>query len=123
MQATAQRFHELHPEVEIHWEKRSLQAFAGESIADFAKRFDLLVSAWEHMHALDLKRRFERPDSGIGHPGVSTPLGKIIATKPTAHWLEVMLDFDLWVAGVKSLANDAAAIDRMLADNVISIES
>ncbi len=43
MQATAQRFHELHPEVEIQWEKRSLQAFADESIADLAKRFDLLV--------------------------------------------------------------------------------
>lgn len=43
MQATAQRWHELHPEVEILWEKRSLQSFADESIADLAARFDLLV--------------------------------------------------------------------------------
>jgi multiple sugar transport system substrate-binding protein len=43
MQATAQRWHELHPEVEITWEKRSLQSFADESIASLAARFDLLV--------------------------------------------------------------------------------
>lgn len=43
MVATAQRFHELHPEVEIHWSKRSLQAFADESLPDLAARFDLLV--------------------------------------------------------------------------------
>ena len=43
MQATAQRYHELNPEIEIIWEKRSLQAFADESIADLSKRFDLLV--------------------------------------------------------------------------------
>jgi multiple sugar transport system substrate-binding protein len=41
--ATAQRWQELHPSVEIHWEKRSLQAFADESIDELAKRFDLLV--------------------------------------------------------------------------------
>ena len=43
MQATAQRYHELHPDIEIRWEKRSLQAFADESIADLSSRFDLLV--------------------------------------------------------------------------------
>ncbi|KQW38542.1 extracellular solute-binding protein [Rhizobacter sp. Root404] len=41
--ATAQRWHELNPGIEIRWEKRSLQAFADESIEDLAKRFDLLV--------------------------------------------------------------------------------
>lgn len=41
--ATAQRFQELHPEVEISWEKRSLQAFADQPIQELAKRFDLLV--------------------------------------------------------------------------------
>lgn len=41
--ATAQRWQELHPHVEIRWEKRSLQAFADESIEALAKRFDLLV--------------------------------------------------------------------------------
>ncbi|MEN9358957.1 MAG: hypothetical protein RL095_492 [Verrucomicrobiota bacterium] len=43
VQATAQRFHEMNPGVEILWEKRSLQAFADESIASLSARFDLLV--------------------------------------------------------------------------------
>lgn len=41
--ATAQRFHELHPHIEIIWEKRSLQAFADERLDELAERFDLLV--------------------------------------------------------------------------------
>lgn len=41
--ATAQRYHELHPDVEIRWQTRSLQAFADYSIADLAAQFDLLV--------------------------------------------------------------------------------
>lgn len=43
MVATSQRFTELNPDVEISWEKRSLQEFADASIEDLAKRFDLLV--------------------------------------------------------------------------------
>ena len=43
MVATAQRFSELNPDVEIIWEKRSLQQFADFSIEELAKRFDLLV--------------------------------------------------------------------------------
>jgi multiple sugar transport system substrate-binding protein len=43
MVATAQRFTELNPEIEISWEKRSLQEFADASIEDLAKKFDLLV--------------------------------------------------------------------------------
>lgn len=43
MVATAQRFAELHPNVQITWEKRSLQAFADYSIQELAERFDLLV--------------------------------------------------------------------------------
>ncbi len=43
MVATAQRFSELHPNVQIIWEKRSLQAFADFSIQELAERFDLLV--------------------------------------------------------------------------------
>jgi multiple sugar transport system substrate-binding protein len=41
--ATAQRFQELHPDIEIRWQTRSLQAFADFSIADLADKFDLLV--------------------------------------------------------------------------------
>jgi multiple sugar transport system substrate-binding protein len=43
MVATAQRFSELHPDVHITWEKRSLQAFADFSIQELAEHFDLLV--------------------------------------------------------------------------------
>lgn len=43
MVATAQRFTELNPGIEISWEKRSLQEFADASIEDLAKRFDLMV--------------------------------------------------------------------------------
>jgi multiple sugar transport system substrate-binding protein len=41
--ATAQRFHELNPHIEIYWEKRSLQEFADKSIQELAEEFDLLV--------------------------------------------------------------------------------
>lgn len=43
MVATAQRFTELYPDVEISWEKRSLQDFADSNIESLAKRFDLMV--------------------------------------------------------------------------------
>lgn len=41
--AAAQRFHELNPNVEIVWEKRSLQAFADEPINKLAERYDFLI--------------------------------------------------------------------------------
>lgn len=43
MVATAQRFSELHPEVSIYWQKRSLQQFADAPLMDLATRFDLMV--------------------------------------------------------------------------------
>lgn len=43
MVATAQRYSELHPNVTISWEKRSLQAFADLPIEQIAGPFDLLV--------------------------------------------------------------------------------
>jgi multiple sugar transport system substrate-binding protein len=43
MVCTSQRFMELHPNVNITWEKRSLQAFADEPIDKLAERFDFLV--------------------------------------------------------------------------------
>ncbi|KIL41485.1 ABC transporter substrate-binding protein [Gordoniibacillus kamchatkensis] len=41
--ATAQRFGETHPGVEIIWEKRSLQQFADAHIEQLADKYDLLV--------------------------------------------------------------------------------
>ena len=43
MVATAQRFSETHPGMDIQWDKRSLQAFADEPIGELAARYDLLV--------------------------------------------------------------------------------
>lgn len=43
MQATAQRFEELNPSVEIRWKKRTLQEFADKSIDQLAQEYDLLV--------------------------------------------------------------------------------
>lgn len=43
MVATAQRYQELHPEVEILWKKRTLQEFADKSITELAQEYDLMV--------------------------------------------------------------------------------
>lgn len=46
--ATAQRFEELHPEIRIIWEKRSLQSFADASLAGLAEQYDLIIV--DHPH-------------------------------------------------------------------------
>ena len=43
MVATSQRYHELHPEVDIAWSKRTLQEFADKPLAQLVEEFDLLV--------------------------------------------------------------------------------
>jgi multiple sugar transport system substrate-binding protein len=43
MVATAQRYSELHPGIEIVWEKRSLQEFADQPLDRLAEAYDLLV--------------------------------------------------------------------------------
>jgi len=43
MVATAQRFSETNPEIEIRWEKRSLQEFADYPVDKLTETFDLLV--------------------------------------------------------------------------------
>jgi multiple sugar transport system substrate-binding protein len=43
MVATAQRFSEIHSDVSIVWQKRSLQQFADAPLVDLASRFDHLV--------------------------------------------------------------------------------
>lgn len=54
MVATAQAYANEHPEVEIAWEKRSLQAFADRPIAQMAAEFDLLVI--DHPHVGEIAR-------------------------------------------------------------------
>ena len=43
MVATAQRFAEFHPGIEVIWEKRSLQEFADQPIDGLSGRYDMLV--------------------------------------------------------------------------------
>lgn len=43
MVATAQRFGELNADINIHWQKRSLQEFADTPLSELARRFELLV--------------------------------------------------------------------------------
>jgi multiple sugar transport system substrate-binding protein len=43
MVATAQRFGEMHPDIEIVWRKRTLQEFADYPIEKLAEEFDLIV--------------------------------------------------------------------------------
>lgn len=47
--ATSMVFNEHHPEVEIIWEKRSLQAFADRPLEQMANEYDLMVI--DHPHA------------------------------------------------------------------------
>lgn len=41
--AAAQRFEELHPQVRIVWEKRSLDEFGHADLAELTRRYDLLI--------------------------------------------------------------------------------
>lgn len=43
LQAASQRFSELNPDVEIRWDKRSLQQFADYPIEELTKKYDLLI--------------------------------------------------------------------------------
>lgn len=43
MVATAQRFCEIHPDISIQWDVRSLQAFGDAPIENLARQYDLLV--------------------------------------------------------------------------------
>ena len=43
MVATSQRFNELHPDIDIKWDKRTLQEFADYSIEELAASYDLLI--------------------------------------------------------------------------------
>lgn len=43
MVATAQRFSEMHPHIEVQWQKRSLQEFADFPVNRLAENYDLLV--------------------------------------------------------------------------------
>ncbi len=49
MVATSQRYAELNPEIQIQWEKRSLQGFADDPIEKLAQDFDFLIIDHPHI--------------------------------------------------------------------------
>src|SRR5262245_57939111 len=51
MIATAAEYRRLHPEVQIQWEKRSLQAFADFPLGELAAKYDLIVIDHPHVGA------------------------------------------------------------------------
>lgn len=66
--AVAQRFHELHPGIDIHWHKRSLQEFADKPLSRLAEEYDLLV--------------IDHPWAGFAAAsGILTDLGKLLSAE------------------------------------------
>src|SRR5947207_1756059 len=51
MVATAAEYRRLHAEIQITWEKRSLQAFADYPLSELAAQYDLLVIDHPHVGA------------------------------------------------------------------------
>jgi multiple sugar transport system substrate-binding protein len=109
--ATAQRYAELHPGVEIHWEKRSLQAFADSPIEELAESFDLLVIdhpfagfASRHPVLVDLSERVPAAELaglaansvGASHQSYRTGTQQwalaIDAATPVSGWREDLLN-------------------------------
>lgn len=65
--AVAQRYEELHPDVKINWEKRSLADFENQPVGDLAKRYDMLI--------------IDHPWTGFGEAsGVLRPLESLFPT-------------------------------------------
>ena len=98
--AVSQRFCELHPNVDIRWEKRSLQEFADAPIENLAKEYDFLI--------------IDHPWAGFAvSSGILLPLNKYLTSeyldeqeKNSVGKSHVSYEFD----GVQSaLAIDAAA--------------
>jgi len=66
--AASQRFCELHPNVDIKWEKRSLQEFADAPISNLAKEYDFLI--------------IDHPWAGFAvSSGILLPLNKYLTAK------------------------------------------
>lgn len=110
MVATAQRYSELHPGVEIRWEKRSLQAFADSPIEQLAESFDLLVIdhpfagfANRHPVLVDLNEHVPAPELaglaagsvGASHQSYGTGTRQwalaIDAATPVSGWREDLM--------------------------------
>jgi multiple sugar transport system substrate-binding protein len=110
MVATAQRFHELHHDIEVVWEKRSLRAFEEYPIEQLATEYDLIVLdhpfvgyAAQHGPLLPLDEHLPAPflaeqaENSVGASHASYHFGghqwalAIDAAAPVAFWREDLL--------------------------------
>lgn len=93
--AVSQRFMELHENVEISWEKRSLQEFADAPIGQLAKKYDLLVIdhpwagfAAKHGILLPLQEYLpedyleDQEDNSVGESYMSYMFGGVLSALP-----------------------------------------
>lgn len=64
--AAAQAYKAVAPDVEVHWEQRSLQAFADQALEDLVEQYDLLVIDHPHIPHAAEHGLFARLD-GTGH--------------------------------------------------------
>ncbi len=98
--ATAQRYEELHPDIRIFWEKRSLQAFADAPLEQLARSYDLIVM--DHPHtALAARQRVLLPlDECLPEAFLAEQAANSVGA---SHW-SYHMDGHQW-----TLASDAAA--------------
>jgi multiple sugar transport system substrate-binding protein len=72
MVATAESYTVAHPDVHIHWDKRSLQAFADHPLDDLASRYDLIVIDHPHVGSAARGGYLVALDECGRHPDLST---------------------------------------------------
>ena len=66
LEKAAALYHEIHPDIEIVWDKRSLQAFADRPLCMMARDYDLLII--DHPHVGEAERDHSLlPLNGTGH--------------------------------------------------------
>ncbi len=99
MAATAQRYQELHPGVEIVWEKRSLRDFEEFPVEELAARYDLLVIDHPFV-GFAARHRVLQPLDELLPPG--------FAAEQAAHAVGASHKSYLWDNQLWALAIDAA---------------
>lgn len=106
--AAAQRYEELHPGVSITWSRRSLQAFADESLSLLAENYDLIIldHPWagflaDHNLVLPLDQHIDLNDleaNSVGHSHASYAAGghhwalAVDAAAPVSAWRPDILE-------------------------------
>lgn len=114
--AAAQRFEEMHPEVTILWEKRTLHEFGHTSLADLCHRFDLLVVDHPMMgeaHTKNLLRNL--------HPELSSEeWNDLLDDSVGASFTSYVMEENLYALPIDAAAPAASFRDDLLAKADVS---